>query len=189
MWHPEPGWQPLTSGTGSSTVGVWLAGDRVVKRLGAPLPGDPAELSDPRHVAYWRRPADVAVSGLVDATPGLRSPVALAVEEDDDGVTVWLPQVPERPPSGLFVARSLAVFAGVEYPTGRGWPATSCGTGCAWSSGAAAGRRWPAPRSRTSPTTSGGAARPTSTRLDALPQVPSTATRPRPTSTPTTRPG
>jgi phosphotransferase family enzyme len=120
MWHPEPGWQPLTSGTGTSTVGVWLAGDRVVKRLGAPLPGDPAELSDPRHVAWWRRPADVAVSGLVDATPGLRSPVAIAVEEDDDGVTVWLPQVPERPPSGLFVARSLAVFAGVDVPD-RPW--------------------------------------------------------------------
>ena len=60
MWHPEPGWQPLTAGTGSSTVGVWRAGDRVVKRLGAPLPGDPEMLSNPRHVAYWRRPAEVA---------------------------------------------------------------------------------------------------------------------------------
>ena len=120
MWHPEPGWQPLTSGTDTSTVGVWLTGDRVVKRLGAPLPGDPAELSDPRHVAWWRRPADVALSGIVDATPGLRSPAALSVEEDDDGVTVWLPQVPGRPPSGLFVARSLAVFAGVDVPD-RPW--------------------------------------------------------------------
>ena len=114
MWHPEPGWQRLTAGTGSSTVGVWRAGDRVVKRLGAPLPGDPEMLSNPRHVAYWRRPADVALSGLVEDTPGLRSPAALEVEEDDDGITVWLPQVPEQPPTGLFVARCLGEFAGAE---------------------------------------------------------------------------
>ena len=114
MWHPEPGWQRLTSGTGSSTVGVWRADDRVVKRLGAPLPDDPAMLSQPRHLAYWRRAADVALSGLVERTPGLRSPAALSVEEDDDGVTVWLPQVPERPPTGLFVARCLGEFAGAD---------------------------------------------------------------------------
>jgi len=114
MWHPEPGWQRLTAGTGSSTVGVWRAGDRVVKRLAAPLPGDPAMLSDPRHVAWWRRPADVALSGVVEDAPGLRSPAALEVEEDDEGVTVWLPQVPERPPAGLFVARCLGEFAGAD---------------------------------------------------------------------------
>ena len=114
MWNPEPGWQRLTAGTGSSTVGVWRAGDRVVKRLGAPLPGDPQMLSDPRHVAYWRRPADVALTGLVEHTPGLRSPAALEVEEDDEGITVWLPQVPEQPPTGLFVARCLGEFAGAE---------------------------------------------------------------------------
>lgn len=114
MWHPEPGWQRLTAGTGPSTVGVWRAGDRVVKRLAAPVPGDPAMLSDPRHVAWWRRPADVAMSGVVENTPGLRSPATLGVEEDDDGATVWLPQVPERPPTGLFVARCLAEFAGAD---------------------------------------------------------------------------
>jgi hypothetical protein len=120
MWHPEPGWQRLASGTGASTVGVWLAGDRVVKRLAAPLPGDPAMLSDPRHVAYWRRPADVALSGVVENTPGLRSPAALEVAEDDEGITVWLPQVPERPPVGLLVARCLGEFAGAELP-GHPW--------------------------------------------------------------------
>ena len=70
MWHPEPGWQRLTAGTGSSTVGVWRAGDRVVKRLGAPLPGDPEMLSDPRHVAYWRRAADVALERTRRGHPG-----------------------------------------------------------------------------------------------------------------------
>ena len=120
MWHPEPEWQRLAAGTGSSTVGVWRAGDRVVKRLAAPVAGDPDMLSDPRHVAWWRRPADVALSGIVEGTPGLRSPAALGVEEDDDGVTVWLPQVPERPPTGLFVARCLAEFAGADLGD-RGW--------------------------------------------------------------------
>ena len=116
MWQPEPGWQPLGSGSSSSTVGVWLAGDRVVKRLAAPLPGDPELYRDPRHVGYWRRPAEVALSRVVEDTPGLRSPAALGVEEDAEGITVWLPQVPERPPSGLFVARSLAEFAGHVLP-------------------------------------------------------------------------
>jgi hypothetical protein len=119
MWQPEPGWQRLASGLGASTAGVWLAGDRVVKRLTAPLPGDPGELSDPRHFAYWRRSAEVAVSGVVAATPGLRSDPAHLVEEDADGITLWLPHVDELPPGGLFVARSLGAFAGAElspYP-------------------------------------------------------------------------
>ena len=120
MWQPEPGWQPLGSGSSSSTVGVWLAGDRVVKRLAAPLPGDAELYSDPRHVGYWRRAADVALSGVVEGTPGLRAPAALGVEEDGDGITLWLPQVPEAPPTGLFVARSLGVFAGHALPD-RPW--------------------------------------------------------------------
>ena len=76
MWQPEPGWHALPGGTGTSTVGVWRAvlGDRpvAVKRLAAPAEHDPAELSDPRHFAYWRRAADVVTSGIVAATPGLR---------------------------------------------------------------------------------------------------------------------
>ncbi|MDQ3484511.1 MAG: phosphotransferase, partial [Actinomycetota bacterium] len=68
MWEPEPGWHALPGGTGTSTVGVWRAamGGRpvVVKRLGAPGAHDPAALSDPQHVAYWRREADVLSTGL-----------------------------------------------------------------------------------------------------------------------------
>ena len=63
MWSPEPGWQPLPGGAGPSTYGVWLAteGGRrsVVKRLVPPGPGEPTELLDPGHFAYWRREADV----------------------------------------------------------------------------------------------------------------------------------
>jgi len=119
MWQPEPGWQRLAAGLGSSTAGVWLAGDRVVKRLIAPLPGDPVELSDPRHFAWWRRPADVALSGAVEATPGLRGAHVLGVDEDAEGITLWFEHLDERPPSGLFAARSIARFAGAElasYP-------------------------------------------------------------------------
>ncbi|HYU83630.1 MAG TPA: phosphotransferase [Kribbellaceae bacterium] len=119
MWQPEPGWQRLAAGLGSSTAGVWLAGDRVVKRLTAPLPGDPAELSDPEHFAWWRRPAEVALSGAVEATPGLRGAHVLGVDEDAEGITLWFEHLDEKAPSGLFVARSIGRFAGAElasYP-------------------------------------------------------------------------
>jgi hypothetical protein len=119
MWQPEPGWQRLTAGLGSSTAGVWLAGDQVVKRLSAPVPGDPGELSNPRHFAYWRRSAEVALSGVVSRTPGLRAEPALKVDEDVDGITLWFAHLDELPPGGLFVARSLGRFAGAElasYP-------------------------------------------------------------------------
>ena len=59
MWQPEPGWLALPGGSSASTVGVWrtVLGDQpvVVKRLAAPLEDDPAELTHPRHFAYWRR--------------------------------------------------------------------------------------------------------------------------------------
>lgn len=117
MWHPEPGWQRLPTGLGASTGGVWLAGDRIVKRLIAPLPGDPSELSEPSHFAWWRRAADVALSGVVETTEGLRGTPALAVDEDSDGVTLTFAHVDEMPPSGLFIARSLGRFAGTTLPS------------------------------------------------------------------------
>ncbi|MET9311346.1 hypothetical protein ABZX12_05940 [Kribbella sp. NPDC003505] len=81
-WQPSPAWQPLTSGTGQATGGVWRtpAGE-VVKRL---VPG----VSDPRHHAFWERQALVAESGVVAGTPGLRAPACLGVERDADGITL-----------------------------------------------------------------------------------------------------
>ena len=124
MWQPEVGWHPLPTGTGPSTVGVWrtVLGDQpvVVKRLGAPGPHDPAELRDPRHFAYWRRAADVVVSGLVDDTPGLRGPARTHVEEDEEGITLIQDWVEDTADSGLFHAHGLGRFAGAEL--GRaGW--------------------------------------------------------------------
>lgn len=116
MWQPEPGWQPVPGGMGTSTLGVWRVGDLVVKRLEAPRPDDPGELSDPAHFAYWRRPVEVALSGVVDRTPGLRGVTAVKVEEDDEGATLWHPHVAAEEIPGPFLARSLATFAGAELP-------------------------------------------------------------------------
>jgi hypothetical protein len=119
MWEPEPGWHQLPGGTGASTVGVWRAaqGGRpvVIKRLAAPTPADPAELSDPGHTAYWRREADVLTTGLTRATPGVRA-VDAAVEEDPQGITITREWVEDAALTGLFVAMALGRFAGSDLP-------------------------------------------------------------------------
>lgn len=121
MWSPEPGWQPLPGGAGPSTYGVWLATESgrevVVKRLVPPTDHELAQhdlagLQDPRHFAYWRREADVALSGVVAGTPGVRAPAGVRVEEDADGVTVVSPRVADARSPGLFLARALGRFAG-----------------------------------------------------------------------------
>jgi hypothetical protein len=121
MWQPEPGWQPLPGGLGPSTAGVWRAtvdGRQVaVKRLVPPDdPYDEPGLTDPRHFAFWRRAAEVAASGAVEATPGLHAPRTFSVDEDDAGVTVVSDWVAFQPVNGLFAARGLGVFAGAEVP-------------------------------------------------------------------------
>ena len=123
MWQPEPGWRRLP-GAGPSTVGTWQAvvngRDVVVKRLAAPAAHDPGDYSRPRHPAWWRRPADVALDGLVERTPGLRSAEVLRVDEDDEGITLTTALVPPVAASGLFLAHSLGRFAGAALPD-RPW--------------------------------------------------------------------
>jgi hypothetical protein len=123
MWQPQPGWHPLPGGTGASTVGVWRAviDERAVavKRIAAPGPDDPAELSDPRHFAYWRRAADVVTSGIVAATPGLRGPLDASVEEDVDGVTIVSDWIEDAANSGLFAAHAMGRFAGADLGDAR----------------------------------------------------------------------
>src|SRR5215218_9194935 len=111
-WHPAADWRPVTSGTGQSNGGVWLTSDRqVVKRL---VPG----VEDPRHHAYWQRQALVAESGIVAATPGLRSPSCLAVERDPAGITVRMAYVsPARSsPHGLAAALGRFARSGLQEP-------------------------------------------------------------------------
>jgi hypothetical protein len=114
MWQPEAHWQRLPSGMGASTLGVWRDGDLIVKRLVAPVEDDLPEVVLPRHVAYWRRAAEVAGSRLVDATPGLRGPRTIRMEEDDAGITFWYAAVPTADLTGPFVARALGRFAGAD---------------------------------------------------------------------------
>jgi hypothetical protein len=127
MWQPEPGWLALTGGTGTSTVGLWrtvVSGrPTVVKRLAAPSPDDPTELSDPGHPAYWRRAALVASTGAVESTPGLRGTPLTSVEEDDGGITLTADWVEDAASSGLFTARALGRFAGADLGAAedRGW--------------------------------------------------------------------
>lgn len=117
MWEPEPGWLVLPGGTGTSTLGVWrtvLGGRPVaIKRLARPTTDDPAEYRDPRHFAYWRREADVVMSGLAQATPGMRGPIA-AAEEDSDGITLTSDWVEDAALNGLFVAHALGRLAGAD---------------------------------------------------------------------------
>lgn len=118
MWQPEPGWHPLPGAAGPSTVGVWRTATPeralVVKRLAAPGPLDLPELADPRHFAYWRREADVLAGGLAAGLPGVRGRADghLAVEEDDEGITLTQEWVEDACTSGLFVAHALGRLAG-----------------------------------------------------------------------------
>lgn len=124
MWHPEPGWQPLPGGAGPSAYGVWLAvvdgREVVVKRLAAPTEHDPDDFSDPRHFAYWRRPAEAALDAGLTSSSGLRAAPTRRVVEDAEGVTVVTDRVVDAGNSGLVLARALARFAGTE-PGDRRW--------------------------------------------------------------------
>lgn len=115
-WHPSPEWQPLTSGTGQATGGVWRASDgEVVKRL---VPG----VEDPRHHAYWERQALVAESGLVAGTAGLRAPACLGVERDGDGITLRMAYTPPAEWAPEALAGALGRFA-VSSVAEPGWGA------------------------------------------------------------------
>lgn len=120
MWEPEPGWLSVPGGTGPATVGVWRTQQSgrplAVKRLARPGPDEPSELTDPTHVAYWRREADVVDSGLTRLTPGVRGPAA-GIEEDDEGITITSEWVEDAGTNGLFVAHALGRLAGADLGT------------------------------------------------------------------------
>ncbi|ONI69548.1 hypothetical protein BWI15_23555 [Kribbella sp. ALI-6-A] len=106
----HPSWTPLTAGTGQYTGGVWRTPDgAVVKRL-VRGPGEP------RHHAYWRRQALVGESGLLEHTPGLRAPETLAVEEDGEGLLLWMRWVEPVASDDLVLAAALGRFAAAAVP-------------------------------------------------------------------------
>jgi hypothetical protein len=116
-WAPEPGWQRI-AGSGPATVGLWSATHRgrevVVKRLRRPDPHDVPGVLVPHDVNYWRRAADVALSGVVAASPGLREAPVVRVEEDDEGITLVHERVATTAPPGLWLAACLGRFAAVD---------------------------------------------------------------------------
>lgn len=117
MWQPEPGWSPLT-GAGPATVGVWSATQAgraiVVKRLRCPDPHDAPGSLVPGDVNYWRRAADVALSGVVAGAPGLREAPVVRVEEDAEGITLVHEHVEHHDAPGLWLASCLGRFAAVD---------------------------------------------------------------------------
>jgi hypothetical protein len=118
MWEPDPSWHPLRGAGGPGTAGLWLVeadGARwVVKRLQKP-PERGRAVTDPTFVGYWRREAEVAAHPDVVDGPGLVPAEYGAVEEDDEGVTVWTREQVGQPPTGLFVARALGRFAATPH--------------------------------------------------------------------------
>jgi hypothetical protein len=119
-WQPEPGWQRLP-GAGPATLGVWSASvggrDVVVKRLSRPDPHDASGVHLPGDVNYWRRAADVALSEVVAATPGLREAPVVRVDEDDEGVTLVHERVEVDDAPGLWLAACLGGFAAADLGT------------------------------------------------------------------------
>lgn len=117
MWQPEPGWQRLP-GAGPATAGVWSASragrEVVVKRLTRPDPHDAPGTLVPSDVNYWRRAADVALSGVVADAPGLCEAPVVAVEEDDEGVTLVHARVAHQDAPGPWLAACLGRFAGAD---------------------------------------------------------------------------
>lgn len=121
MWQPEPGWERLPGGR--SGAGIWTGvidgRSVVVKRLTAPLPGDPAALSDPRDAAYWRREADVALDRPIDAVSGLAMPATIRVEEETAGLTVVMERIAGEPATGLAAATALGALAAADVADRR----------------------------------------------------------------------
>lgn len=122
-WEPEPGWQRLP-GAGPATVGLWSATVEgrpvVVKRLRAPDPYEAPGLLSPRDVNYWRRAADVALTGVVAASPGLREAPVVRVDEDDTGITLVHERVEHHDAPGPWLAACLGRFAGTDLG-GHAW--------------------------------------------------------------------
>jgi Ser/Thr protein kinase RdoA (MazF antagonist) len=103
-WEPEDDWILLVAGTGVAHGGVWRTpGGQVVKRL---VPGD----ERPGRYAYWRRQAEVASSGVLEWTKGLRAPKCLKVESDPDGITLWTEAVDPAPVAVDEAAAALGRF-------------------------------------------------------------------------------
>ncbi|TCC29268.1 phosphotransferase [Kribbella sindirgiensis] len=90
-WEPGDDWTLLAAPKELAHGGVWRTPERmVVKRL---VPGD----ERPARYGYWRRQDEVASSGVLEWTKGLRAPKYLKTEADADGILVWTEAVEPGP--------------------------------------------------------------------------------------------
>jgi hypothetical protein len=126
VWEPDPQWRPLGGGRGPLDVGLWVAERErrswVVKRVRAPGPEDPAELTDPAHPSYWHREADVALE--FRPVRGLVAPEVGRVDEDPGGYLLWTERVERGVVTALFAARALGRFAVEPLPAAPWWSRT-----------------------------------------------------------------
>lgn len=110
-WVPGPDWQAVADAGGSATRGVWRAerdgSTFVVKRL---EPAGPKS-ADVRHHSWWRREAEVAISGILNDSRGLIAPAPISVDEDEEGITLWSPEVPSAPIADDVLANALGRFS------------------------------------------------------------------------------
>ena len=105
VWRPGRDWILLSVGNGRADGGVWSTPEGfVAKRL---VPGE----GRPSHYAYWRRQAEVAASGLLELTVGLRAPRCVKVESDPGGITLWTDAVQTTPLTSADAAAALGRFA------------------------------------------------------------------------------
>jgi hypothetical protein len=121
---------PLNAVTDTVERVTTAAGSTLVrKRLRRPRPDDGtgpwAASADPAHWNYWRREAEVYRSSALRAglhAAGLDLPAA-EVDEDDDGVTLWLEDVAGRPGTDFGIEDHRALSAALGRWQAQG-PAT-----------------------------------------------------------------
>lgn len=117
MWQPPGAWEPVRR-VGPGTAGLWRVPGCpgvVVKRLVRPLTHEEA-VSDPGALAWWRREADVALSGASSACEAFVGPEVLDVQEDGEGVSIFFAEVGPGPVEAGEVARAAGALAVCEHP-------------------------------------------------------------------------
>lgn len=123
-WEPDPSWQEVSGARGSATRGVWRAvqGEHpcIVKRLQRPPFRPGLAQLDRRHHSWWRREAEVARAGILAGSGGLIAPSPTRVVEDEDGISLWTPEIPAEPVADEVLANAYGRFASQEM-TDPGW--------------------------------------------------------------------
>lgn len=106
-------------GHGPASSGLWRVPGRgavVAKRLNRP-PDHESTAHRPDGLGFWRREADALSSGALADLPGVAALTPLDVLEDEDGLTLFLPEVVRTPLPSTDVVKGLATWAGSPVAT------------------------------------------------------------------------